>query len=297
MLTHADHQPRHHLDHGGDYRSTDATTRLTSSEGSKNQLHHYLGLDRPSQIARRLRRDHPGDPMMWVCAETVYQAVYQPGSSLGQPHTLLPSLDKGALRTGRPGRRAQRRDRQRRSRFEQPMLTIHDRPFAPENRTLWGHWEGDLIVGTQGRDAIATLVERRSRMARLVHLPATDSTAVTQAITTALAALPPVLVGSLTCDQGTEVARHLSVTAALGTPVYFCDPHAPWQRGTNENTNGLLRQHFPKGSNLSVHDANYLADVADELNHRPRVVLDDRSPLEFITHELGSEVSKRCVVG
>ena len=203
----------------------------------------------------------------------------------------------GSLRTGRPGRRAQRRDRQRRPRFEQPMLTIHDRPFEPGVRTRWGHWEGDLIVGTQGRDAIATLVERRSRMVLLVRLPATDSPTVTQAINTALAALPPALVGSLTWDQGTEMARHLSVTAALGIPVYFCDPHAPWQPGSNENTNGLLRQYFPKGSNLSVHDAYYLADVADELNHRPKVVLDDRSPLEYITDELGSEVSNRCVVG
>ncbi len=177
------------------------------------------------------------------------------------------------------------------------MLTIHDRPFEPEDRTRWGHWEGDLIVGTQGRDAIATLVERRSRMVLLVHLPATDSVTVTQAITSALAALPPVLVGSLTWDQGTEMARHLSVTASLRIPVYFCDPHVPWQRGSNENTNGLLRQYFPKGSNLSVHGADYLADVAGELNHRPRAVLDDRSPLEFITDELGSEVSNRCVVG
>ncbi|MCY1658240.1 IS30 family transposase [Dietzia sp. SL131] len=128
------------------------------------------------------------------------------------------------------------------------MLTIHDRPFEPGDRTRWGHWEGDLIVGTQGRDAIATLVERRSRMVLLVHLPATDSTTVTQAITTALAALPPVLVGSLTWDQGTEMARHLSVTATLGIPVYFCDPHAPWQRGSNENTNGLLRQYFPRAA-------------------------------------------------
>lgn len=250
----------------------------------------------PSQIARRLRRDHPGDRMMWVCAETIYQAVYQPGSMLGRPHAV-PSCGTGALRTGRSGRRAQRRDRQRRPRFEQPMLTIHDRPFEPEDRTRWGHWEGDLIVGTQGRDAIATLVERRSRMVLLVHLPATDSVTVTQAITTALAALPPALMGSLTWDQGTEMARHLSVTAALGIPVYFCDPHAPWQRGSNENTNGLLRQYFPKGSNLSVHGADYLADVAGELNHRPRAVLDDRSPLEFITDELGCEVSNRCVVG
>lgn len=250
----------------------------------------------PSQIARRLRRDYPTDRRMWVCHESIYQAIYQPGSGLTCRFTV-PSAARGPLRTGRTGRRAQRREGQRRPRFEQPMLTIHDRPFELEDRSQWGHWEGDLIVGTQGREAIATMVERRSRLTILVHLPATDSVTVTGAICKALSGLPASLVTSLTWDQGTEMARHLSVTAALAIPVYFCDPHAPWQRGSNENTNGLLRQYFPKGTNLAVHSAEHLAAVADELNDRPRAVLDDRSPLEFISDELGLETSKRCVVG
>ena len=133
------------------------------------------------------------------------------------------------------------------------MLTIHDRPFPPVDRSEAGHWEGDLIIGNNHSSAIGTLVERQTRVVRLVHLPRSDADSLHAALVARMQDLPPGLMRSITWDQGTEMARHLATAATLGAPVYFCGSHSPWQRGTNENTNGLLRDYFPKGVSLISH--------------------------------------------
>ncbi|WP_292652428.1 IS30 family transposase [Nocardioides sp.] len=169
------------------------------------------------------------------------------------------------------------------------MLTIHHRPFHPDDRSEAGHWEGDLIIGRSQASAIGTLVERQSRMVRLLHLPQRDGDALRQALSVRMGDLPTGLLRSITWDQGTEMARHHLIAQDLGAPVYFCDSHSPWQRGSNENMNGLLRDYFPKGTDLSVHSAEHLLTVEDELNNRPRMVLDDRSPTELFEALLASE--------
>lgn len=158
------------------------------------------------------------------------------------------------------------------------MRSIHDRPFPLADRAEAGHWEGDLIVGKDQRSAIGTLVERQTRLVRLLHLPQRDGDTLREALCQRLGELPPALRRSITWDQGTEMARHLTITATLGAPVYFCDSRSPWQRGSNENTNGLLRDYFPKSTDLRVHSAERLLAVENELNNRPRRVLGDRSP-------------------
>lgn len=169
------------------------------------------------------------------------------------------------------------------------MLTIHHRPFDPSDRTEAGHWEGDLIIGKDQGSAIGTLVERQTRSTLLLHLPTRDSEALHDALAGTLADLPAGLVRSITWDQGTEMARHLKITRTLGADVYFCDSHSPWQRGTNENTNGLLRDYFPKGTDLSLHSLEHLRVVEDELNNRPRAVLDGRSPAQLFTALIASK--------
>jgi len=168
------------------------------------------------------------------------------------------------------------------------MLTIHDRPFPPIDRSQAGHWEGDLIIGDNHLSAIGTLVERQTRTLRLIHLPRADSDSVHTALVDRMQDLPPELMRSITWDQGTEIARHLATADRLGAPVYFCDSRSPWQRGTNENTNGLLRDYFPKGADLSTHTRADLLRVEQELNQRPRRVLQDRSPAELFTTLLAS---------
>ena len=162
------------------------------------------------------------------------------------------------------------------------MLTIHQRPFPPADRSQVGHWEGDLIIGKEQRSAIGTLVERQTRLVRLLHLPQRDGDTLHKVMAARLSDLPPGLLRSITWDQGTEMARHLAISESLGAPVYFCDSHSPWQRGTNENTNGLLRQYFPKGTDLSVYPEDYLDAVAEELNDRPRKTLGFMKPSEKI---------------
>lgn len=236
----------------------------------------------PQQISRHLRRKHPEEPAMQLCPESIYQAIYEPGSAFLRPSPLAPHR-RSPLRTGREHRRAHQARQQRRPRFEQPMLSIHQRPFAPEDRSEAGHWEGDLIVGKDAGSAIGTLVERRSRTLRLLHLPQRDGHSLHDALAVRMADLPPSMVRSITWDQGTEMARHLTITSTLGTPVYFCDSRSPWQRGSNENTNGLLRDYFPKGTDLSSHSPEHLRAVENQLNARPRQVLNDRSPAEVFT--------------
>jgi IS30 family transposase len=230
----------------------------------------------------------PDQPLMRLCHESIYQAIYQPGSILARP-AAGPSEQRSPLRTGRDHRRAQQRLDRRRRRFAEPMLSIHQRPFQPGDRSESGHWEGDLIVGLDHRSAIGTLVERRTRMIRLLHLPRPDADTLHRVLTARMSDLPPWLLQSITWDQGTEMARHVEITASLGgVPIYFCDAHAPWQRGSNENANGLLRQYFPKRTNLTVHGPEQLLAVENEINARPRIVLEDRTPAELFTALLAS---------
>jgi IS30 family transposase len=232
----------------------------------------------PQQIAARLRCDFPDQPEMRVCPETIYQALYL------QARGGLRREIATALRTGRTRRKPQRDPAARRPRFADSMLMISDRPAEVADRAIPGHWEGDLIIGADGASAIGTLVERTTRYLLLVHLPDGDRTAETvrdQLIPT-ITTLPSHLRRSLTWDQGSEMAAHRTFSIATDMPVYFCDPASPWQRGSNENTNGLLRQYFPKGTDLSVHTPDDLINVAIELNGRPRETLDWRTPAEAL---------------
>jgi transposase, IS30 family len=253
----------------------------------------------PEQIAHRLRTDFADDESLRISHEAIYQALFVQGrGGLRRELTACP-------RTGRALRRPQRRTDGRRERIKDKVL-ISDRPAEADDRAVPGHWEGDLIIGKHGRSAIGTLVERSTRYVMLLHLPlhlpstdhstdhstdagpGTDRTAerVRDAMITTMAGLPAALRRSMTWDQGREMTRHAEISTALDMPVYFCDPHSPWQRGTNENTNGLLRQYFPKGTDLSRHSAAHLAWVADELNDRPRETLGDDSPAQRMTQLL-----------
>ncbi|PJI94828.1 IS30 family transposase [Luteimicrobium subarcticum] len=241
----------------------------------------------PQQISRYLRAKHHDDPSMWLCHESIYQAIYKHGSTLVRP-SMVAAPRRSPLRTGREHRRAHRTGQERRPRFAQPMLSVHDRGFEPTDRSQAGHWEGDLIIGKGQGSAIATLVERQTRTVRLVHLSARDAETVATAITARMADLPADLMRSITWDQGTEMAQHPTITATLGAPVYFCDSHSPWQRGSNENMNGVLRQYFPKGTDLSIHSPEHLLAVENEINTRPRLVLEDHTPAELFAALLAS---------
>ncbi|GCB44430.1 mobile element protein [Streptomyces sp. NL15-2K] len=212
--------------------------------------------------------------------ETIYQALYVQGRG-----ELRRELTR-ALRTGRAVRRPHRQAHKRHSRAVKDMVLISERPADVADRAIPGHWEGDLIVGTNSRSAIATLVERSTRFLMLVHLPSGHgATAVRNALIDTVKTLPPHLKQSLTWDQGSEMAGHRGFSIATDVPVYFCDPASPWQRGSNENTNGLLRQYFPKGTDLSVHTREHLDAVAAELNSRPRKTLGWETPAERL-HKL-----------
>ena len=223
----------------------------------------------PQQISQALRAEFPGEAARHVVHETIYQAVYRP--ELGGLSRELPAR---ALRTRRRRRRPHRRPGERRPNGITAMTMIGQRPAEAAGREEPGHWEGDLITGASNRSAIGTLVDRASRFTMLLHLPGRHTAeAVRDALIAAMSVLPPRLRRSLTWDQGKEMALHAEVTAALCMPVYFCDKASPWQRPSNENTNGLLRQYFPKGSDLRAHGPDDLAAVAAELNARPRKTL------------------------
>jgi len=224
----------------------------------------------PEQVSQALRREFPDEPARHAVHETIYEAVYRP--ELGGLSRELPAR---VLRTRRRRRRPHRRPGGRRPNGIIAMAMLDQRPAEAAGRKESGHWEGDLITGAANRPAIGTLVDRASRFTILVHLPGRRHTAeaVRDALVQAMAVLPAELRRSLTWDQGKELALHAEISAALGMPVFFCDPHSPWQRPTNENTNGLLRQYFPKGSDLRVHSQQRLAAVAAELNDRPRKTL------------------------
>jgi transposase, IS30 family len=230
----------------------------------------------PQQIARRVTVDFPHDEDMRISHEAIYQALYVQGrGALRRELTVC-------LRTGRALRKPRRRVDARRERIKDKVM-ISQRPAEVADRAVPGHWEGDLIVGKDSASAIGTLVERTTRFTMLLHLPEDHRAAsVRDAITAAITTLPDQLRRSLTWDQGIELAEHVTLTVQADLPVYFCDPHSPWQRGTNENTNGLLRQYFPKGTDLSVHGPDQLAQVAAALNARPRKTLDWRTPAEAL---------------
>jgi len=220
----------------------------------------------PTQISAQLRIEFPDDPMMRVSPETIYQSLYVQGRG-----ALRKEL-AACLRTGRAIRR-------NRSRLElrgriPDMVMISERPAEVADRAVPGHWEGDLILGTDNHSAVGTLVERSTRYVMLLHLPG-DHTAETvrEAMTTKIKTLPEHLVRSITWDQGSEMAQHAVFSVDTNVDVYFCDPHSPWQRGSNENTNGLLRQWMPKGTDLSIHTETDLDTIAHKLNNRPRQTL------------------------
>jgi IS30 family transposase len=257
----------------------------------------------PEQIARRLRLDFPDDETMRISPEAIYQALYVQGRG-----ALRRELT-ACLRTGRALRVPRARSRGRGKACLAPEIMISQRPAEAEDRAVPGHWEGDLILGL-GSSAIGPLVERTTRFTILLHLPRMaghggprakngpalaghGAEAVRDAITRTITTLPEQLRQSLTWDQGAEMSQHAHLRIDAGLQVSFCDPHSPWQRGTNENTNGLLRQYFPKGTDLSAHSADDLAAVAMVLNARPRKTLDWRTPAEALDEFLRSSHTGR----
>jgi IS30 family transposase len=236
----------------------------------------------PEQIARRLVADFPHDLEMRVSHETIYRSIYVQGRG-----GLKRELAKH-LRTGRALRKPHRKGAERRGRIP-GMVNISERPAEVADRAVPGHWEGDLIMGKENKTAIGTLVERTTRFVMLLHLPSGQGALEVQdAIVAKMAELPDLLRRSLTWDQGSELANHVQIAEAADLDIYFCDPHSPWQRGSNENSNGLLRQYFPKGTDLSVHGPGYLDFVAVELNNRPRKTLGWKTPAEALEQLLSN---------
>lgn len=231
----------------------------------------------PGQISRWLRRSYRRRPGWHVCAETIYQAVYC--------GLLVSAGGRGDLRTGRAYRHRRGRGRSHEGALKQStnIKSIRQRPAAVESRRQAGHWEGDLIVGAGQRSAIATLVERKTRLTVLVRLARDHGAqAVGDALISTFAALPVGLRRTLTWDQGNEMFHHPRIEQATGLKIYFADPHSPWQRGSNENTNGLLRQYLPKGADLATWTSEQLDQIAAELNDRPRQCLNDHSPRQMM---------------
>src|SRR5712691_9748254 len=251
----------------------------------------------PEQIANRLRIDFPDDESMRISHEAIYQALYVQGRGALKRELVA------CLRTGRALRVPRARTRGRGKKFVTPEILISERPAEAQDRVVLGHWEGDLILGLDS-SAIGTLVERTTRFTMLLHLPRMDghgdgprvkhgpalaghgAEAVRDAIAASVRTLPEQLRRSLTWDQGAEMAEHARLRIDTGIDIYFCDPHSPWQRGSNENTNGLLRQYFPRGTDLSRHSADELAAVALALNSRPRKTLGWRTPAEALNDHL-----------
>ncbi len=263
------------------------TTKLATNPELRERVRQDLTARwSPEQVAARLKRDFPDQPRMHVTHETIYQALYVQGR--GQLRRELAAC----LRTGRTRRTPQRTPDGRRAGHSRiaGMVSISERPAEAADRAVPGHWEGDLIVGKDSGSVIGTLVERTTRFCLLLHLPAgKNAAAVAAEMITTIRRLPEQVRRSLTWDQGTEMAQHATITMATEMAIYFCDPHSPWQRGSNENTNGLLRQYFPKGTDLSVHTRADLAKVAAELNGRPRKTLGWDTPAERLNLLLSTQ--------
>ena len=274
------------------------TVRWIGRRHARRQDRRWALAWSPEQIANRLRVEFPDNEAMQISHEAIYQALYVQGR--GQLRRELTAC----LRTGRALRVPRARVGRRGRKFTSPEIMISERPAEAEDRAVPGHWEGDLILGL-GSSAIGTLVERTTRFTMLLHLPRMKehgeprvkngpalaghgAEAVREAIASTITGLPEQLRRSLTWDQGTEMAQHAQLRIDTELPIYFCDPQSPWQRGTNENTNGLLRQYFPKGTDLSKHSLDDLAAVAAALNARPRKTLGWKTPAESLNDHLRS---------
>ncbi|WP_412031003.1 IS30 family transposase [Halomonas sp. M4R1S46] len=239
----------------------------------------------PEQIARTLKRMSPNDSRRQVSHEAIYNALYV------MPRGSLKKELIACLRQGNGKRRPRSRGKDRRQQIPE-LVSIHMRPPEIEDRLMPGHWEGDLIIGANNRSAVGTLVERTTRLVILAKVDGTTATAAAVGFSDKLNEVPRSLRLSMTYDQGREMVRHAEITQKTGTAIYFADPHSPWPRGSNENTNGLLRQYLPKGTDLSVYSQEELDEIADSLNTRPRKTLDWRTPLEVY-----AEVLKKSVGG
>jgi transposase, IS30 family len=254
--------------------------KLAAGRMLRDRVEHCLDQEwSPRQISRRLVIDFPDQPEMRVSHETIYQSLYVQGRG-----ALRREL-AASLRTGRVLRRPRRPAGQPTGAGHlKGRISISERPPEAGDRAVPGHWEGDLILGKGGASAIGTLVERSTRFCLLLYLPSGrhDAVTVAAAMTETMLGLPAHLRKSLTWDQGKEMARHAQISVATGLDIYFCDPHSPWQRGSNENTNGLLRQYFPKGTILSGHSRQHLGQIAAKLNGRPRQTLGYRTPAEAL---------------
>jgi IS30 family transposase len=277
------------LDRQGRYRATAAHARAYARASRPKQAKLATNLVlrmkveqdlekkySPEQIVGRLRLEFPDDPEMRVSTETIYQSLYV------QTRGALKRELTACLRTGRPLRRPSRKVGQRKNRIPN-MINVSERPAEADDRAVPGHWEGDLIIGQRNLTAIGTLVERSTGYTMLLHLPdGYKPEQVRDVLAAKIKTLPDSVRHSLTWDQGPEMRDWKHVAVAADIEIFFCDPHSPWQRATNENTNGLLRQYFPKGSDLSVHSSEDLDWVAQELNDRPRKRLGFRKPIEEI---------------
>jgi IS30 family transposase len=275
------------------------TVRFLGRRHGRRQDRRWAKSWSPEQISQRLRLDFPDDESMRISHEAIYQALFIQGRGALRRELVA------CLRTGRALRVPRARTAGRGKKFVTPEVMIAERPAEADDRAVPGHWEGDLIIGLN-RSAIGTLVERTSRFTMLLHLPPMEghgeqpqikngpalaghgAEAVRDAIAATIGTLPDHLRRSLTWDQGSEMAQHARLRIDIGLAIYFCDPHSPWQRGTNENTNGLLRQYFPKGTDLSKHDPDDLAAVAAALNGRPRKTLEWKTPAETLDQLLQS---------
>jgi IS30 family transposase len=269
------------------------TVRFKGRRHGRRQDRRWGKAWSPEQISNRLRVDFPNDETMRISHEAIYQALFVQGRGALRRELVA------CLRTGRAMRVPRARTQGRGKNFITPEVMISERPAEAEDRAVPGHWEGDLIIGLN-KSAIGTLVERTSRFTMLLHLPPMEghgtiertkngpplaghgAEAVRDAIATSFSSLPEQLRRSLTWDQGAELAQHVKLRIDSGLAIYFCEPHSPWQRGTNENTNGLLRQYFPKGTDLTRHGPEDLAAVAAALNGRPRKTLEWKTPAEAL---------------
>ena len=236
----------------------------------------------PEQISAMLVREFPFDPGMRVSHETIYQSIYVQGRGALRRELAV------CLRTGRAVRKPRRKEGERRGRIP-GMVMLSERPAEAQDRAVPGHWEGDLIIGAGNKSAIGTLVERSTRFVLLLHLPyGYGADQVAAAMTEAMGGLPAAIRRSLTWDQGREMTGHAQIAVDAGLDICFCDPRSPWQRGSNENTNGLLRQYFPKGTSLAVHGKEHLDEVAAELNSRPRKTLSWKTPAQALDEFLAA---------